>query len=192
MPDLCASGYIIRPAIAPDKWQIQRLLGNFEPETPRRSPQLYYLELAALTALGITLSFLLGIKFLLGIAGWVMCGIIFSFLKTLFSQEWKKFWLIEQKGRIVACGKLCNYDAYSVLHDVLVLPPYRRQGIGSALVRHLVQQTSKPLYLACFPSKIGFYTQLGFTPMRSTDLFPLLRHELGISARPDIVPLVLR
>ena len=192
MSDLCAPNYSARPAIASDKWQIQWLLRNFEQESPRRSRRLHYLVLGLLTALGINLSFLLGLNFLLGIAGLASCKTAFSLLKIVFSQEWKKFWIIEQEGRIVACGKICSYDTYSVPCDVLVLPKYRRQGIGSLLVRHLMQHAPKPLYLACFPDKIGFYTQLGFTPMRSADLSLMLRQELGISTRPDVVPLVLR
>jgi hypothetical protein len=129
--------YIVRPAIAQDKWHIQRLLGNFDGETPWRSPKLHYWVLGFLTALGINLSFLLGLSFLLEVK--FLLGIL-----------------------------------------------------RSALVKHWVQQTTKPLYLACFPDKIGFYTQLGFIQMRSSDLSPLLRHELGIFTRPDIVPLVLR
>lgn len=92
----------------------------------------------------------------------------------------------------MACRKLCDYGTYSRLYEVLVLPKCRRRGIRSTLVKHLAQRASKPLYLACFPSKIRLYTQLGFAHGRSPDLSFILRHELGISTRPDIVPLVLR
>lgn len=126
--------------------------------------------------------------FLLG-GSW---GIAFSFIKMIFSQDWKKFWIIDQEERIVACGKLCGYSTYSVVQDVTVLPQYRRQGIGSALVKHLSKHPSKPLYWACLPDKIGFYTQLGFNPARSADLSFMLRHELAISTQPDLLPLVLR
>lgn len=192
MSDLHTPTYIVRPAIASDKWQIQMLLSHFDGETPWRSRRLHYLELGFLMTVGINVSFLLGLKFLLGIAGLAICGAAFFFLRIVSSQEWKKFWIIAQERHIVACGKLCGYGTYSVLYDVLVLPKYRRQGIGSALVKHLTQHAPKPLYLACFPDKIGFYTQLGFTQMRSADLSFMLRHELGISTRPKIVPLVLR
>jgi N-acetylglutamate synthase-like GNAT family acetyltransferase len=188
MSDLCAPNYSVRPAIAAERWQIQRLLTYFAWESPRRSRRGYYLVLGFLLAIVISLSFLIGLMFLLGVG----CGIAFSFIKMIFSQEWKKFWIIEQEGRIVACGKLCCYSTYSVLYDVMVLPQYRRQGIGSALVQHLSKHASKPLYLACFPDKIGFYTQLGFMPMGSANLSFVLRHELGISTQPDFVVLVLR
>jgi len=137
MSDLSASSYIIRPAIASEKWQIQQLLTNFAWESPRRSRQLHYGVVGCLTALGISFSFLLGLKFLLEVVGLAICGIAFLFLKIIFSQEWKKFWIVEQEGRIVSCGKLWGYGTYSVLYDVLVLPKCRRQGRGSALVKHL-------------------------------------------------------
>ncbi|NJR40158.1 MAG: GNAT family N-acetyltransferase [Leptolyngbyaceae cyanobacterium CSU_1_4] len=204
MSDFHAPSYSVRPAIASDRGQIQWLLSNFAWEAPGRSrlskalapaqsPTLFhYWGLGFLIAIGISLSSLLGLKFLPAIVGLASCGIAFSFVKIIFSQEWKKFWIIEQEGRIVACGKLCHSDTYSVLYDVIVLSQYRRQGIGSALVKHVIQHASKPLYLACFPDKIGFYTQLGFTPARSSELSFVLRHELGISICPHVVPLVLR
>jgi N-acetylglutamate synthase-like GNAT family acetyltransferase len=192
MPDLSSLNYTIRPAIARDKWQIQRLLRNFDQEAPPPTRQLHYLVLFLLTALGVNFFFLLGLKFLIGVAAVAIFALMVSALSVAFSQEWKKFWIIEQKGHIVACGKLCEYVTYSMLYNVLVLPEYRHQGLGTALVRHLSGQATKPLYLACFPSKIGFYTRLGFAQMRSSDLSPMLQHELGISTRAEIVPLVLR
>jgi GNAT superfamily N-acetyltransferase len=181
----------IRPAIAHDKWQIQQLLSNFERETPR-SKKLDYFVMGLLLALGINLTLLLGLNFLLGIMSLVGIAGLFFFLSIFYSQEWQKFWIIEQDGRIVACGKLCHYATYSVLYNVLVEPGYRRQGLGSALVQRLGQEATKPLYLACFPDKVGFYTRLGFVQLRSLDLSPMLRYELGLTSRPDSIPLVLR
>jgi N-acetylglutamate synthase-like GNAT family acetyltransferase len=192
MADLSSPNYTIRPAIAQDKWQIQRLLGYFEADDVPRSRWLHYLVLFFLTALGINLIFLFGVRVLVVIAGLASLALLFSLLNVVFSQEWKKFWIIEQKGRVVGCGKLCEYVTYSMLYNVLILPEYRHQGMGSALVKHLIAHATKPLYLACFPSKVGFYTRLGFVQMGSSDLSPMLRQELGISSRTEIVPLVLR
>jgi N-acetylglutamate synthase-like GNAT family acetyltransferase len=192
MADLSSPDYTIRPAIAQDKWQIQRLLSYFEADEQPQARWLSYLVLFFLTALGINLIFLMGVRVVVMGAGLVSLILLFSLLNLIFSQEWKKFWVIEQKGRVVACGKLCEYVTYSMMYNVLVLPEYRHQGMGSALVKHLIVHATKPLYLACFPSKIGFYTRLGFVQMRSSDLSPMLRQELGISPRTEIVPLVLR
>jgi N-acetylglutamate synthase-like GNAT family acetyltransferase len=192
MADLSSSSYTIRPAIAQDKWQIQKLLSYFEPDDAPRPRQLHHLVLFLLTALGVNFIVLIGVRFLLVVIGLVSFALLFSWLNVVFSQEWQKFWVIEQKGRIVACGKLCEYVTYSVLYNVLVVPECRRQGMGSALVKHLIAQATKPLYLACFSNKIGFYARLGFVQVRSSDLSPMLQHELGISTRSEIVPLVLR
>jgi N-acetylglutamate synthase-like GNAT family acetyltransferase len=200
MADLGFPDYIIRPAIAQDKWQIQRLLGYFgADDVPRplwylrsSARRLRYLVLFFLTALGINLIFLFGVRVLGVMAGLAILVLLFLLLNVVFSQEWKKFWIVEQKGRVVGCGKLCEYVTYSMVYNVLVLPEYRHQGMGSALVKQLIAHATKPLYLACFPNKIGFYTRLGFVQMRSSDLSPMLRQELGISSRTEIVPLVLR
>jgi N-acetylglutamate synthase-like GNAT family acetyltransferase len=190
MADLFPS--TIRPALAQDRWQIQTLLSNFDRETPRSSRRLHYLVLGLLTALMINLVLLLGLRVLWMILSLVGLGGALALLGIIFSKEWQKFWIIEQNGRVIACGKLCCYPTYSMLYNVLVAPEYRSKGIGSALVTQLAQTANKPLYLACYPNKVGFYTRLGFVEIRSGDLSPMLRHELGISTRSDIVPLVLR
>lgn len=85
-----------------------------------------------------------------------------------------------EKGRLwVACGKenaLLGYavwrdmDGAAVLEQVDVLPQHGRRGIGSLLVRHIMEQAAGAghldLYLTTFknvPWNAPFYLKLGFT-----------------------------
>src|SRR5947209_7904113 len=65
------------------------------------------------------------------------------------------------------------------IEDVAVHPAYVGQGIGSALVRHVIEQARKwgcyKLILSCFEDRVAFYERLGFR-----------RYEVGM--RLDLPP----
>ncbi len=187
---------MVRPAIARDRWQIHLLLQHFNWEaTPGKSwtsSWVKYAGLALLALLGFHGLPRLGMDILVPVMGLLCIGGFTFLLSILFSKEWQKFWVIEQAGQIVACAKLCRYPTYSVLYSVVVSPALRQQGMGSGLVYQVSQAATRPLYLACFPVRLGFYTRLGFVRVRSQDLSPMLQYELGLTSQPDIIPLVLR
>ncbi|NJO41753.1 MAG: GNAT family N-acetyltransferase [Cyanobacteria bacterium CRU_2_1] len=192
---LLPTGYVLRPAIAADRWQVQRLLRNFDREV---NPDLFwqthivqYVIFGFGMAIGIHLIFTVGIQVLLGVAG--LTGIIVTIilLKTALSKEWRKFWVIEYRGRLIACAKLCQYRNYSLLYNVLVAAEWRKRGLGSALVNRLGQEATKPLYLACHPDKLRFYTRLGFVEVSPQKLSSPIRHELGLLGDPAMVSMVL-
>ena len=66
---------------------------------------------------------------------------------------------------IVECDMDSRQDLSPWLASVYVDPPYRRQGIGSSLVRHVVEQARlhgiNRLYLFT-PDQVAFYQQLGW------------------------------
>jgi len=94
MSDLCIPNDRVRPAIASEKWQIQQLLTNFAWESPRRSRRSYYWVLGFLLAIVISLSFLIGLMFLLGVS----CGIAFSIVKIIFLKNGRNSGLLSKKG----------------------------------------------------------------------------------------------
>jgi ribosomal protein S18 acetylase RimI-like enzyme len=91
----------------------------------------------------------------------------------------------ELAGDIVGCANGLLNQAAGWLGNIIVLPEYRGQGIGSALTAHLVEYfrlqgcTSQVLVA----TKLGepVYAKLGFT-VRSTYTF--LRSEEAVPARP--------
>jgi GNAT superfamily N-acetyltransferase len=67
-------------------------------------------------------------------------------------------------GRALADGIDCAYIA-----DVAVHPDHQGQGLGSAIVRRLVEQAAshKKIILYANPGTEPFYTKLGFHPMNT-------------------------
>jgi ribosomal protein S18 acetylase RimI-like enzyme len=67
-------------------------------------------------------------------------------------------------GRTISDGAS---DAY--IQDVVVLPQYRRQGIGSELIRRLTQQCVTHeiswIGLVAEPGTSGFYETLGYSAL---------------------------
>uniref|UniRef100_A0A7C3PHQ5 N-acetyltransferase n=1 Tax=Oscillatoriales cyanobacterium SpSt-418 TaxID=2282169 RepID=A0A7C3PHQ5_9CYAN len=104
--------------------------------------------------------------------------------------DWKRYWVIELEGKLIACAKLNRQSDYSVLYDVYVNPVWRGRGLGSYLVQHLAQVATKPLYLAALPARLPFYKRLGFVTVPPNRLPLMLQYDLGLPTRPGIVPLI--
>lgn len=102
---------------------------------------------------------LLGSVMLLGIF-WGLVWLI-NWLNPLIT--WSDYWVIESNGNLIACAKLYEGNSTCELYDVFVLPQWRGNGFGAALVRTLIEKARYPIYLACLPDAIGFYEELGFS-----------------------------
>lgn len=190
---------MIRPACAGDRVALQELLTDFRQEViPPMSQSESILRVIAASlsgGVGIHLILSLGwqrfINLLLPPAIVVGLGIL-SVTFITWNNDWKDFWVIQHHNRLVACAKLRCYEHYSLLHDVYVTPEWRSRGLGSHLVKYLAKQATKPLYLTCFPKLTQFYLRLGFTPVSTRMLSPLIQFDLGIPGRFEVIPLVLR
>jgi ribosomal protein S18 acetylase RimI-like enzyme len=74
------------------------------------------------------------------------------------------------EGRIVGMARVIS-DGYSdaYIQDVVVLPAYRKQGIGSELIRRLTEYcVSRKLAwigLVAEPGTRAFYEELGYEPL---------------------------
>lgn len=96
--------------------------------------------------------------------------------------RWSQFWVIECEGKVVACGQLRQFAATQELGSVVVARPWRRQGLGSFLVRHLIRQSTQPLYLECLGDRLAqFYSQLGFVPVSWQELPSPLKRKFALS-----------
>lgn len=76
--------------------------------------------------------------------------------------RWQQFLVAEAAGTIVGVGQLRRYGAVQELGSLVVVPPWRGQHVGQALVRALVAQRSGPLYLECASARAPYYERLGF------------------------------
>ena len=80
---------------------------------------------------------------------------------------WKRFILaVNDKDEMIGCGQLKPHgNEILELASIAVVPEYRRQGIASAIIEHLLKVSSRPLYLTCI-SKMGpFYEKFGFVSL---------------------------
>lgn len=192
------AGCVLRPANSTDKALIQQLLKNLEREiSPPSSSATWFWGGILLGSLGIVGTIgVLDPKFrsllhlLVGPISIVGLGLSLSLLLGL-EREWMQYWVIESEKSLVACAKLQRQDNYSVLYDLYVIPAWRGQGLGSYLVKSLEHQANKPLYLACLPARLPFYTRLGFSQIPPKRLPFFLQYDLGLFNRPGIIPLVL-
>lgn len=97
--------------------------------------------------------------------------------------RWSQFWVIDQAGQVIACGQLRSFPAAQELGSLVVAKQWRRQGLGTALTQHLIQQATEPLYLECLGSTLAqFYQRLGFQLVAWQDLPRSLQLKFGLSA----------
>lgn len=106
--------------------------------------------------------------------------------------RWSQFWVIECEGRIVACGQLRCFPGAQELGSLVVAPTWRGRGLGSYLVKYLIQQATQPLYLECLGSKlVQFYLRFGFVPVSWTELPRSLKWKFGVSQLASkILPII--
>ncbi len=87
-------------------------------------------------------------------------------------------WVVEVKGQIVALAGLLVNGKEGEIEPVVVSSPYRSRGIGTMLVRHVVEQARcmRVSYLGVRPvarnkEAISFFVKLGFDLLGHIDLF---------------------
>ncbi len=96
--------------------------------------------------------------------------------------RWQQFWVIECVGKVVACAQLRNFADAQELGSLVVFPAWRGRGLGSLLTKHLVSQTTQPLYLECLgKGLVNFYRPLGFVPINFTQLPRSLQNKFRLS-----------
>jgi N-acetylglutamate synthase-like GNAT family acetyltransferase len=86
--------------------------------------------------------------------------------------DWKRFLVaVTPEGQIIGCGQLKPHGGDILeLASIATLPEYRNQGIASAIVRVLLAQSPRPLYLMC-ESKMGpFYEKIGFQSLPPAEM----------------------
>jgi amino-acid N-acetyltransferase len=96
--------------------------------------------------------------------------------------HWSQFWVIESEKCLVACGQLRCFPGAQELGSLVVAPAWRNRGLGTYLVKHLIQEATQPLYLECLGSRLAqFYTRFGFVPISWQELPRSLKWKFGFS-----------
>ncbi|WP_334310842.1 GNAT family N-acetyltransferase [Nodularia spumigena] len=96
--------------------------------------------------------------------------------------NWQNFWVIEIDNRLIAIGQLRKFALAQELGSLFVIPAWRRQGLGTFLMQHLISQATQPLYLKCVNNRlVNFYVKNGFVPIEFNELPFSLKHKFRLS-----------
>lgn len=92
----------------------------------------------------------------------------FSHKTTFF--DISNTWYIKCQGRLVAWVTLSPQTKGSLILILFVEKAWRRRGLGSALVKRLIQEVHPPISLYCNHKLVSFYSHLGFVRSHSNIL----------------------
>lgn len=112
---------------------------------------------------------------------WQIRKLVFSAKLDPTQLRWQQFSVIECDQKIVACGQLRSFSEAQELSSLVVLPAWRKQGLGSYLVKHLIQQASQPLYLECASWLEEFYTRFDFVSVSWREVPSPLKEKFRIT-----------
>ena len=83
---------------------------------------------------------------------------------------------------MVACGQLRHFSDVQELGSLVVIPAWRKRGLGSYLSQHLIEEATKPLYLECLGKELTkFYSRFGFVPVSWQELPCSVQTKFGLS-----------
>jgi GNAT superfamily N-acetyltransferase len=99
------------------------------------------------------------------VALWV--PLISGLIRVFFNDKTSFFdlsntWYIKCQGRLVAWVTLHRNPKDSEIKLLFVEKNWRRRGLGSALVKRLIQEAHPPILLGCSHKLVSFYSRLGF------------------------------
>ncbi|MBI4784024.1 MAG: GNAT family N-acetyltransferase [Oscillatoriophycideae cyanobacterium NC_groundwater_1537_Pr4_S-0.65um_50_18] len=107
----------------------------------------------------------------IGMSWFLLLGICVIAAFTMREDWLQSCWVVEQQERFVAYGVLRPYGSYSVLEWLQVHPKWARK-IGSTLVKTMLREAPKPVYVNSAIRAVKFYTRLGFHRVRFKELLP--------------------
>jgi N-acetylglutamate synthase-like GNAT family acetyltransferase len=96
--------------------------------------------------------------------------------------DWQRFVVAAtEAGEMAGCGQIKPHaDASLELASIAVTPAWRKRGVASAIIQHLIASQADsaqpaPLFLTCRASLGNFYTQFGFREIPPAEMTPYFR-----------------
>ncbi|MBW4557752.1 MAG: GNAT family N-acetyltransferase [Trichormus sp. ATA11-4-KO1] len=113
---------------------------------------------------------------------WLIIFLVFRAWLDPTQLKWQNFWIIKIDNRVIAIGQLRNFYLAQELGSLFVLPAWRKQGLGTFMTQHLINQATQPLYLKCVEHRlVNFYIKQGFIPVKFKDLPSALQYKFRLS-----------
>jgi N-acetylglutamate synthase-like GNAT family acetyltransferase len=99
-------------------------------------------------------------------------GLIYEVRINPAGLDWRRFLVAEtREGQFAGCGQLKPHsDGTLELASIAVVPSARNQGLGSLLIRGLLEGASRPIYLTCRAQLGSFYQRFGFRITKRDEL----------------------
>jgi N-acetylglutamate synthase-like GNAT family acetyltransferase len=98
-----------------------------------------------------------------------------------FGINWERFVVAEADGRVIGVRQVrILRDGTREIASGVVLPAFRRLGVGTRLMESLLERERGPLYLMCDGKWEHYYRQFGFQVVENEDLPGSFRREYGI------------
>ncbi|HZY41376.1 MAG TPA: GNAT family N-acetyltransferase [Anaerolineae bacterium] len=87
-----------------------------------------------------------------------------------FNVHWPNFLVAEADERIIGVGQIKPYPNGRELGSLVVMPEYRQNGAGGAIIHALIARESGPLMLFCLAFRERYYAKFGFRRIGLRDL----------------------
>ena len=86
--------------------------------------------------------------------------------------DWKRFVVaVGLEGKVIGCGQLKPHGKETLeLASIVVSSEYRNQGVGRAIIEHLLVESPRPLYLMCRSRLEPLYEKFGFRAIAYEDM----------------------
>lgn len=93
--------------------------------------------------------------------------------------DWRHFLVaVDDQDKVIATGQVKPLrDGTLELASIATAPPYRGQGLASAIITQLLVETSRPLYLVCAERMGAFYARFGFRELSPPEMPRVLGRE---------------
>jgi amino-acid N-acetyltransferase len=93
-----------------------------------------------------------------------------------FDLRWQRFLVADDGGRVIGVVQIKPHrDGSRELASLAVVPEYRGQGVGGALIGVLLATEGGPVYLTCADRLEGYYTRFGFRRLEPPEMPPYFR-----------------
>lgn len=107
---------------------------------------------------------------------------VLSWLEEKIRQNIAEYVRISNKGETVGFYRLSCTDEETELDDFYILPAFRGQGIGSAVLKKCILEANTPMFLYVFKRNEGairLYKRFGFAPAQDVSETRMILRKKG-------------